>query len=193
MKKIITIAAMFTSFAVINKTEAQVGFSAGVSVGGPGAMVDANYNNYNENPGYYNNTNNYSTDDYYYLPDIDAYYNIPLQQYVYFDGGRWITNPYLPAMYRGFDLYAANKYRIHEARPYLRADFYRNRYAPYRREFRPAPVVVNRGGYAYNNGYGRDYGHNVYRDDRHIEYGRGGYGHEEHGYGHDDHGFRGRH
>ncbi len=174
MKKIITIAAMFTSFAVINKTEAQAGFSAGVSVGSQGAAVDANYNNYNNDPGYYNNNNadnynnsNYTADDYYYLPDIDAYYNIPLQQYIYLDGGRWITSAYLPAMYRGFNLYAANRFRIHEARPYLRADFYRNRYATYRNNYRPAPVVVNRGG---GYGYGRDYGHvaytNAYRDNR---------------------------
>lgn len=30
--------------------------------------------------------------DYYYLPDIDAYYNVPNKQYIYLNNGNWVFN-----------------------------------------------------------------------------------------------------
>lgn len=42
---------------------------------------------------------------YYYLPDIEVYYDVPARRYIYLRNGRWIRSAALPARYRGYDLY----------------------------------------------------------------------------------------
>jgi hypothetical protein len=48
--------------------------------------------------------------DYYYLPDVDAYYNVPAKQYVYLNDGNWVWRNNLPSRYSGYDLY--NSYKV---------------------------------------------------------------------------------
>lgn len=42
---------------------------------------------------------------YYYLPDIEVYYDLSAQQFVYFDNGQWLFSPTLPSFYAGYDLF----------------------------------------------------------------------------------------
>ncbi|TDQ11159.1 hypothetical protein [Pedobacter metabolipauper] len=57
--------------------------------------------------------------EYYYLPDIEAYYNVPAKQYYYQDNGRWIHTSSLPARYRSYDLYRGYKVVMNSPKPYL--------------------------------------------------------------------------
>ncbi len=41
---------------------------------------------------------------YYYLPDMQCYYDVYMQQYVYNDGFQWIHSGYAPAAYSGYDM-----------------------------------------------------------------------------------------
>jgi hypothetical protein len=41
---------------------------------------------------------------YYYLPDIDAYYDVPSQRFIYIRNGRWVREQRLPARYSGYNL-----------------------------------------------------------------------------------------
>ena len=116
--------------------------------------------------------------DYYYMPDIDVYYNVPQRQYVYLDGGRWLFAASLPARYRNYDIYRGYKVVVNEPRPYLRAPYYRDRYAGYRgcygkqtiiRDNRHYVIKEYKGDRGHGNGNGHGNGH-----------GRG------HGHGHDD-------
>ncbi|KIA82427.1 hypothetical protein [Flavobacterium sp. AED] len=73
----------------------------------------------------------YEEADYYYLPDVEAYYDIRATQFIYFDEGRWIRSRYLPREYRNYDLY--NGYKVvlndyHGSRPYRNFDNDRMRY-----------------------------------------------------------------
>lgn len=43
--------------------------------------------------------------EYYYLPDIGVYYDVPARSYIYISNGRWIHSHALPPRYRGYDLY----------------------------------------------------------------------------------------
>jgi hypothetical protein len=52
----------------------------------------------------------YSNVDYYYLPDVQAYYDIRASQFIYFGGGNWTRSRYLPGQYRNYDLY--NGYKV---------------------------------------------------------------------------------
>ena len=47
---------------------------------------------------------------YYYLPDVEAYYDIPSSMFIYFDGGVWVHRASLPGRYRNYDLY--NGYKV---------------------------------------------------------------------------------
>jgi len=70
--------------------------------------------------------------EYYYLPDIDAFYYVPNHQYIYQQRGRWIFSASLPYQYRNFDLYSGYKVVINEPRPYHNYETYRRKYAGYR-------------------------------------------------------------
>jgi hypothetical protein len=78
--------------------------------------------------------------DYYYLPDVDAYYYVPTHMFFYLENGRWVNRPYLSGRYRNFDLYNARKIVINEPRPYLHNQIYRTRYANARGYNRPMSI-----------------------------------------------------
>ncbi|MDP3431769.1 MAG: hypothetical protein Q8T04_02225 [Bacteroidota bacterium] len=52
----------------------------------------------------------YTDVQYYYLPDVEAYYDVPSSQFIYFSGGTWVHRTYLPSRYRNYDLY--NGYKV---------------------------------------------------------------------------------
>jgi len=41
---------------------------------------------------------------YYYLPDIEVYYDVPARRYIYLRNGRWFRSAALPAHCRGYNL-----------------------------------------------------------------------------------------
>lgn len=41
---------------------------------------------------------------FYYLPDIEVYYDVPARNYIYLRNGRWIRSVSLPSVYRSYDL-----------------------------------------------------------------------------------------
>jgi hypothetical protein len=49
----------------------------------------------------------YSGVRYYYIPDIETFYDLVNQDFVYLDDGQWQFSDGLPPMYSGFDLYNA--------------------------------------------------------------------------------------
>jgi hypothetical protein len=67
--------------------------------------------------------------DYYYLPDIEAYYNVSGHKYIYMENGRWVSRSYLPQRYSHYDMYNSRKVVINEQKPYLRHQEYRAKYA----------------------------------------------------------------
>lgn len=82
--------------------------------------------------------------DYYYIPDIDAYYDVTNQQYIVFEDGRWIPMRALPPRYGNFDLYRAHKVVINEPTPWVHHDVYRNQYSEYRGRHDQHPIRDSR-------------------------------------------------
>lgn len=134
----------------------------------------------------------YSDVNYYYLPDVEAYYDIRATQFIYFNGGRWTRSRYLPGQYRNYDLY--NGYKVvlndyHGSRPYMN---YRNDRVKYYRGYQGRPQrnignndrreYENRGRYVNQE---RD-NHGKEGRDNHENEGRGneGRGNKGHGNGH---------
>ncbi len=74
----------------------------------------------------------YDEVEYYYLPDVEAYYYVPRRQFVYLSGGNWIFASSLPARYRTYDLYTGYKVVINEPRPYVHFTDHKVKYAKYK-------------------------------------------------------------
>ncbi|HEY6902215.1 MAG TPA: hypothetical protein VI233_16275 [Puia sp.] len=109
--------------------------------------------------------------DYYYMPDIDAYYYVPRHQYIYLDGGRWIFAAALPPRFASYDVYRGYKVVVNEPRPYLHPQIYRERYARYRNCYGQQVVIRDHrhvDGDRYDHpgkrGRGHAYGHYKHHD-----------------------------
>ncbi len=69
---------------------------------------------------------------YYYLPDIQAYYDIRASQFIYLNNGIWDRSRNLPYRYKNYDLY--NGYKVvlndyHGAKPYENYNDHKVKYA----------------------------------------------------------------
>lgn len=74
----------------------------------------------------------YNHVDYYYLPDVDAYYNVPSRQYVYQLNGNWVFRKTLPPRYSNYDLYSAYKVVMNTPKPYLSHQTHLREYSKYK-------------------------------------------------------------
>ncbi|RKT00614.1 hypothetical protein [Flavobacterium sp. 123] len=151
---------------VTSSTQAQV--SVNVQIGSPPAWGPSGY----------------SSVDFYYLPDIQVYYDIRLAQFIYFDRGRWIRSRYLPRPYRNYDLY--NGYKVvlndyHGTRPYT---YFNNHKMKYYKGYKGSPQRAI--GKRQNN----DNYNNRYNDNRNDD--RGNDRGDNHGNGNNGKGNNGR-
>jgi hypothetical protein len=71
--------------------------------------------------------------EYYYLPEIEAYYYVPRQQFIYqSEDGYWTFSSSLPADKKSCDLYSCPKIVINEAGAYRYFDQHKVKYAGYK-------------------------------------------------------------
>lgn len=64
----------------------------------------------------------YTEVQYYYLPDVEAYYDVQTSMFIYYGGGVWIRRAHLPTRYRYYDLYSGYKVVLTDYRgnePYI--------------------------------------------------------------------------
>ncbi len=69
---------------------------------------------------------------YYYIPDVEAYYDIHTSMFIYYSGGIWMHRSYLPGRYRNYDLYSGYKVVLtnyHGDRPYSNYSHHKHQYA----------------------------------------------------------------
>jgi hypothetical protein len=69
---------------------------------------------------------------YYYLPDVEAYYDVPSAQFIYYSGGLWVHRKYLPSRYKSYDLYGGYKVVMsdyHGSAPYTHFKEHKMKYA----------------------------------------------------------------
>jgi len=108
---------------------------------------------------------------YYYLPDVEAYYDVRTSMFIYYGGGAWIHRAYLPARYKGYDLYSGYKVVMpgyHGKTPYIHHSEYKKKYGKgyrgrYQKTIGPKP------------GKGNSDSHKTPGDNH--KYNRGGSGH----------------
>ena len=75
----------------------------------------------------------YSGARYYYLPDLELYYDLSTREYIYLLDGQWNFSPYVPAMYRNYDL--ENCFcvvmNVNVYKPWLHHQYYLSHYPRY--------------------------------------------------------------
>lgn len=129
----------------------------------------------------------YARAQYYYLPDLQVYYDVPAASFLLPHRGQWIALRQLPPAYRSYDLYAAPKVVLdyNGPAPFRHYEVHRQRFP--RWHCPPHSVIEYRDAPAPVRGYlpGRRYRHhNEYRPDRRYDDAcDGGCTHEHHAYG----------
>lgn len=115
MKKILLSAAILLS-SLAFKAQAQVSVSLGINIGSQPDWGPVGYDHV----------------DYYYMPDIDAYYDVPAHRYVYYENNVWVRRAALPPRFANYNIYNGYKVVINEPRPWTRATVYRTKYVNYK-------------------------------------------------------------
>lgn len=72
----------------------------------------------------------YTETRYYYLPDIETYYDVQLGRFIYYEGG-WVQRAYLPVRYKNYDLYGGYKVVLTDyngSTPYILFKEHKNKY-----------------------------------------------------------------
>jgi hypothetical protein len=171
MKKIIITAAILFSCIAYQFAQAQI--SLNINIGSQPAWGPVGYDQAN----------------YYYMPDIDTYYDVPAHRYVYLDNNNWVRRASLPARYSNYNLYNGYKVVVNEPQPWTRATVYRTRYANYRGRSGQIDIRDSRDE-KYRNHWKGDRPQRVQYDNRGNNEGRGnGKGHGnggDHGNGNDE-------
>lgn len=68
---------------------------------------------------------------YYYLPDVEAYYDVQTSMFIYYGGGTWVHRAHLPSIYSNYDLYGGYKVVMvdyHGSTPYTNFKTYKVKY-----------------------------------------------------------------
>jgi hypothetical protein len=125
MKKSIILSAILFGSLVYSTANAQVSVHIGFNIPTRRVYVPAPQP---QPVMVYDNDELDDSDDYYYLPDVEAYYSIPTHRYFYMDGGSWVSAAYLPGAYRNYDWRTARRFEVRGRRPYMQHEQYRSKW-----------------------------------------------------------------
>jgi hypothetical protein len=170
MKRIIFFAAILLSCLTFKSADAQLRISLGLNIGSQPDWGPTGYDHA----------------EYYYMPDIDAYYDVPNHQYVYFQNNVWVHAGALPPRYH-FDPYNSYKVVVNDRNPWERAATYRAKYANYKGR-RGQAVIRDSHDQKYRNHWngnnGRGPGNNGHDNHGNDNHGNDNHGRDDHGRDH---------
>jgi hypothetical protein len=172
--KTIKLFIMGLLFFAVSSVQAQV--SVNVNIGTPQPVIVASPRVVVASPPEWGPAG-YESLEYYYLPDIQVYYDIRLAQFIYFGGGKWVRSSRLPSHCRNYNLY--NGYKVvltdyHGHSPYTHFNTHK---AKYYKGYKGKPQKNRRDYYAHhNNGNQGDNSPNNDHHDKHEGKGNNGKG-----------------
>ena len=123
--------------------------------------------------------------EYYYIPDIESYYDVKTSQFIYLGDGKWVRQKQLPLRYRNYDL--NNGYKVvltdyHGRAPYT---YFKNHKVKYYKGFHGEPyrrMVVKKKYKHHKQDHKQDHNED-YKED-YKENHKAGHEGREHGRGH---------
>jgi len=116
MKKLLFITVILFSCLSFKNANAQLSINLGLNIGSQPEWGPVGYDHA----------------EYYYMPDVDAYYSLASHMFIYNFRGNWIRVHNLPNEYKNYDLYHGYKVVINTPDPWLHADDVRARYAQFK-------------------------------------------------------------
>jgi hypothetical protein len=158
MKKLFFITAIIFGCLSFKNANAQLTIRAGINIGSQPEWGPVGYDHA----------------QYYYMPDIDAYYDVPAHQYVYNENNVWVHANVLPARYH-FDKFHSYKVVVNQRNPWEHHADIRTRYAGYRG--RHDQVIIRDSHDAHYRNHWHDNGNH---GDRGHDHGNGGHDHGDH-------------
>ena len=93
---------------------------------------------------------------YYYLPEVDAYYDVPAERFIYYRNGGWVRATALPARYSGYNLRGGKVVYLTDYRgnsPYVYHKKHKVKYVTTR--YKPNNVVYVKGNNGKHKGHGK--------------------------------------
>lgn len=117
----------FRKSAVIIVLLSVISFFPACTVYNTGTTETVYYENPQWAPDYYSGVR------YYYLPDIEVYYDLSLSEFIYLNNGRWMYSRILPSVYSYYDLYSGYVVvlNLNVYRPWMHHQFYVSNYPRY--------------------------------------------------------------
>ncbi len=115
MKKIILTVAVLIGCLMFKTADAQLRINLGFNIGSQPEWGPVGYTHA----------------EYYYMPDIDAYYDVPNHQYVYLQNNVWVHASVLPARFH-FDPYHSYKVVVNQRNPWEHHADIRAKYASFK-------------------------------------------------------------
>jgi hypothetical protein len=120
----------------------------------------------------------YDNVEFYYLPDIEVYYDIRAAQYIYFGNGKWIRTRNLPNHCRNYDLYHGYKVVLTDYHGHTPYTHFHNHKVKYYKGYKGKPQK-SRGEYKVH--YDHDDNHDNHGHDHHDKHeGKGNNGKGRH-------------
>lgn len=168
MKKIILTAVLFISCLSVKIANAQI--SLNINIGSQPAWGPTGYDRA----------------DYYYMPDIDSYYDVNAHQYVYQNNNVWVHTVNLPPRYSNYNVYNGYKVVVNERTPWVHNDVIRKKYVTYRGRH-DQTIIRDSKEVKYSNHWNGDNRgprrrivvHKEVRKDNHDDHDRRGNGHRD--------------
>lgn len=70
--------------------------------------------------------------DYYYLPELEIYFDVVQKKFYHLEDGQWKRTSDLPARFREYDIYQLYKVVVNDWQPFNKHQWYKDRYASFR-------------------------------------------------------------
>ena len=127
---------------------------------------------------------------YYYLPDVETYYDAQTSVFIYYSGGAWIRSTSLPPRYRNYDLYRGYKVVMndyHGNNPYVHFKQHKTKYGKGYYHGKPQESNRDRSRNGHGNGHGNQKG-NYNKHSGNGNQNNGSHGNDKHNQGNKNHG-----
>ena len=109
----------------------------------------------------------YTEANYYYLPEVEAYYDLRASNFIFASNGTWIAARTLPSRYRNYDLYAGPKVVLTDYRGNRPYTYFKSHKAKYYGGYHtPRTVVVKEHHYYHDRGHH----HKKYKGKKHHKH-----------------------
>ncbi|KAF2507048.1 hypothetical protein EYY60_21305 [Flavobacterium zhairuonense] len=128
----------------------------------------------------------YDDSRYYYLPDIDVYYDVNQSVFIYDNNGKWIRDKRLPSRCRQYDLYSGYKVVLNDYKGDAPYNYHTKHRANYPKGYQGKPQK-NRGEKPAKNNNSKGKQKHENKEYTNKEYSNKEYSNKDHDRSHGDH------